>query len=279
MSDFDRALAAAGWCDAYDRVSGHVYYVRPQSLHTRLSTAAASSQLRDLTPHARCVPATRQYHVDGRTTWTNPLPAAAEDPPAARTAEAAAGDMLSSSPASIKRHVEERISARHRERAATLALATVVHESPEVASKLVSLQKGRAARGRRTAPSSRRRPARRTSSGAADADAARSATTASRSSASGAPTAAGSGAPTGSWSLGLSGILEASSLADGSIDQLAFDEMVESAEKEQSEARTPRTPVGRPAAENCPPPPVTPPPSGAGTLPGACCVRCCFRVI
>ena len=72
-------------------------------------------------------------------------PIACSASPAARTAEAAAGDMLLSSPASIKRHVEERISARHRERAATLALATVVHESPEVASKLVSLQKGRAA--------------------------------------------------------------------------------------------------------------------------------------
>ena len=39
MSDFDRALAAAGWSDAYDRMSGHVYYVRPQSLHTRVSSS------------------------------------------------------------------------------------------------------------------------------------------------------------------------------------------------------------------------------------------------
>ena len=28
MARFDQELAAAGWSDAYDRVSGHVYYVR-----------------------------------------------------------------------------------------------------------------------------------------------------------------------------------------------------------------------------------------------------------
>ena len=28
LARFDAELAAAGWSDAYDRVSGHVYYVR-----------------------------------------------------------------------------------------------------------------------------------------------------------------------------------------------------------------------------------------------------------
>ena len=80
------------------------------------------------------------------------------------------------------------------------------------------------------------------------------------------------------------GILEASSLADGSIDTAAFDDLIDSAEKEQAVrcqldflppaslncsvfglivvllwvcfaqvARTPRTPVGRPATAGAPP--------------------------
>lgn len=32
LAEFDRELAAAGWSDAYDRVSGHVYYVRAEPL-------------------------------------------------------------------------------------------------------------------------------------------------------------------------------------------------------------------------------------------------------
>lgn len=181
-----------------------------------------------------------QYHVDGRTTWTNPLESDA--------AAAAGHGAVASSPRSIRREVEARISARHKERAATLALATVMHESPEIASKLASLQKGRAARGQRKPT---RRQARRTG------DSKRQQQIEQQDGCIEEP------APSG-WALGLGEILEASSLADGSIDQLAFDEMVETAEQQQKEARTPRTPVGRPAGEDCPPPPVTPPPaSGA----------------
>lgn len=178
----------------------------------------------------------RQYHVDGRTTWTNPL----------QSVEAEVGQsavVAPSSPALSKQHVEARISARHQERAATLALAAVVHQSPEIASKLVGLQKRRATRGRRKPP---RRQAARQQQKQDDPNDFIVETA----------TARGRG-----WALGLEGILEASSLADGRIDQLAFDEMVKSAERQQMEARTPRTPVGRPAGEDCPAPPRTPPPA------------------
>eukprot|EP01044_Picomonas_judraskeda_P003588 COSAG03_NODE_298_length_9236_cov_126.932253_11_plen_250_part_00 len=187
-----------------------------------------------------------QYHVDGRTTWTNPLGSDA--------AAAAGHSAVASSPRSIRREVEARISARHKERAATLALAAVMHESPEIASKLASLQKGRAARGQRKPT---RRQARRTG------DSKQQQQQEQQKGQQDAEECLEEPAPSG-WALGLGEILEASSLADGSIDQLAFDGMVETAEQEQKEARTPRTPVGRAADEDCPPPPVTPPPaSGA----------------
>lgn len=209
---------------------------------------------------ARC----RQYHIDGRTTWDNPLQSVADQSP---NAPAATGDVdetitASSSPASIKRHVEARIAARHQERAAALALVAVVHESPEVASKLISLQKGRAARGRRNTRPTRRLAQRRTPGAANSLQhqhqhqrlKVEEVETQEQDMESG-----GRG-----WGVGLDGILEASVGLDGSIDQLAFDEMVESAEKQDSEARTPRTPAGRPADGNCPAPPATPPPaSGA----------------
>ena len=195
-----------------------------------------------------------QYHADGRTTWTNPLQSSGEHQPPSATVAAAdverSSVTASSSPASIKRDVEARIAARHQERAATLALVAVVHQSPEIASKLVNLQKGRARRGGRRR--ARKQAARRTSEPKWQQQ--------NQQQLDGIPDeAAGRG-----WAVGLDGILEASSLADGTIDQHAFDQLVESAEQQQLEARTPRTPVGRPAGENCPAPPVTPPPaSGA----------------
>eukprot|EP01045_Picozoa_sp_COSAG04_P023528 COSAG04_NODE_2809_length_3547_cov_2.186775_1_plen_98_part_10 len=55
LDSFAASLAAAGWSDAYDRVSGNVYY----------------------------------YHTDGRTTWANPLEAEGAPASAVATSMAA----------------------------------------------------------------------------------------------------------------------------------------------------------------------------------------------
>jgi len=123
LADFDAALAAAGWADAYDRGSGMVYY----------------------------------YHHDGRTSWTPPdLLVQVEVPAMAGSGGEATPLGRTASPGSAYTPTMTAVKAMKQRARRDDAISAIASANPEAAGKLESLAKARTTRKGRAAPTRRK---------------------------------------------------------------------------------------------------------------------------